>query len=69
MLLRNQLKLVSVGGLVQNDPKDQKHYFEKQKWVAPSTEFCDSINVYKELSYACAKGTLNANIFKGTFFW
>lgn len=26
------------------------------------------INVYKELSYACAKGTLNVNIFKGTLF-
>lgn len=50
LLRRSQLKLVSVGGLAHNDPKDQKHYFEKEKWVTPSTEFRESINVYKELS-------------------
>ena len=50
-------------------PKDQKHYSEKEKCVTPSRELCELINVYKEFSYACAKGALNVHIFKGTLFW
>lgn len=34
----------------------------------PCTKVCKVVNVYKELSYACAKDTLTVNVFKGTFF-
>lgn len=50
-------------------PKVQKHYSEKEKCVTPSTELCELINVYREFSYACAKGALSVHIFKGTLFW
>lgn len=32
-----------------------------------STEVCKLINVYKELSYTCAKDTVNVNVFKGSW--